>query len=227
LINNDFNPKPFISCQNSYTLLSHFSEPDRSIINRSAKSVDLKKIYHKVSYFFLCFIATTSLLFAKNITVIPDVKLKSISKHTSKIRLSSTSYTKSEITKSPVINLSEFLNQEQSVVRLANNSGDTSQTALSLRGFGDNAAANSLILVDGFPLINSSLLAPNFNSIPLSDIERIEISQGSEGSLWGNQAVGGVVNIITKHPKKFNFNSIISTGSYNSHYDNIFIANKS
>ena len=86
---------------------------------------------------------------------------------------------------------------------------DSSQTALSIRGFGDNAAANSLILVDGFPLANVSLLTPNFNSIALSDIERIDIIQGSQGSLWGNQAVGGVLNIVTRHPEKWLANAQI------------------
>lgn len=190
--------------------------------------MELKRIYYKIICVFVYFIATTSPLLAKDVTVIPDAKLKSklASNQASRTDISSTQFTKAEITKSPVVNLSQFLRQEQSVVRLTNNSGDASQTALSLRGFGDNAAANSLILIDGFPLINPTLLAPNFNSIPLSDIERIEIFQGSEGSLYGDQAVGGVINIITKHPKKFNLNSIISVGSYNSYYDNIFLANR-
>lgn len=96
---------------------------------------------------------------------------------------------------SPVVDLTQLLKQEQSIVRLINNSGDYSQVAFSIRGFGDNAVANSLILVDGFPLTNPSLLVPNFNSISLVDIERMEITQGSEGVLWGDQAVGGVMNI--------------------------------
>ena len=127
---------------------------------------------------------------------------------------------------SPVVNLSEIFSQEQSIVRLTNNSGDSSQTALSLRGFGDNAVANSLILVDGFPLTNPSLLAPNFNSIPLTDIKRIDIFQGSEGTRWGNQAVGGVINIITRHPQKLYANAIAGVGSFNKTYFNLTAGDK-
>ncbi|MHB1221475.1 MAG: TonB-dependent receptor domain-containing protein [Gammaproteobacteria bacterium] len=129
-------------------------------------------------------------------------------------RLQATHFSHAEISASPVVNLTELLKQEQSIVRLTNNSGDATQTALSIRGFGDNAATNSLILVDGFPLTNPSLLAPNINSIMLSDVERIDILQGSEGVLWGDQAVGGVVNIITRHPEKLFASAIVNVGSY-------------
>ncbi|MDX1900434.1 MAG: TonB-dependent receptor [Gammaproteobacteria bacterium] len=194
----------------------------------------MKRFFYKKKYKLVYFIFGSILClsepasFATNAVIIPDVKFKSKNAVHQKpsAYASSSQFTKAEITKSPVINLSQFLKQQQSVVRLTNSSGDASQTALSLRGFGDNAAANTLILIDGFPLTNPSLLAPNFNSIPLSDIEHIEILQGSEGSLWGDQAVGGVVNIITKHPKKFFLNSIISVGNYNSYYDNILIGDK-
>jgi len=169
----------------------------------------------------------SNITLAGNINIIPDVKLKPKKHYYQKNNnLASSVITDSEIARSSVANLGQLLKQKQSVVRLTSSSGDSSQTALSLRGFGDNAVANSLILIDGFPLVNPSLLAPNFNSIPLSDIDHIEIFQGSAGSLYGDQAVGGVVNIITKHPKKFLLNSIVSVGSYNSNYENILIGNK-
>lgn len=134
---------------------------------------------------------------------IPEVRLAPKKSIQTKIHdnMQTTHFSRAEITKSPVAELTSFLNQEQSVVRLTHNSGDNSQTAVSIRGFGDNASANSLILVDGFPLTNPSLLPANLNAILLSDIERIDIFQGSQGSLWGDQAVGGVMHIITKHPK--------------------------
>ena len=131
--------------------------------------------------------------------------------------------TQKEIAASPAVNLASLLQQEQSVVRLTNNSGDSSQTALSIRGFGDNAAANSLILIDGFPLTNPTLLTPNFNAIALTDIDHIEIIQGSQGTLWGDQAVGGVVNIVTRHPKKFNAAMQLGAGNFNHQMENAFL----
>ncbi len=158
--------------------------------------------------------------------VIPDVNLTlpAASAKKSRTQPAMISFEEQDLAASPSVNLSELFQQQQSTIHLSNNAGDTSQTALSIRGFGDNAGQNTLILVDGFPLINASLLAPDFNSIPLNDIERIDIYQGSKGSLWGNQAVGGVVNIITRHPEKFFFSSIASAGSYQHYYLNIVTA---
>ncbi|MES2822871.1 MAG: TonB-dependent receptor [Pseudomonadota bacterium] len=68
---------------------------------------------------------------------------------------------------------------------------------VSMRGFGGNAANNTLVLVDGRKLNNPSLAGPALNTVALKDIERVEIIQGSAGVLYGDQAIGGVINIIT------------------------------
>jgi iron complex outermembrane receptor protein len=160
-------------------------------------------------------------------TVIPEVRQSNqpvVNRRYAQVQ--TTHIKREEIKTSPATNLSELLSQEQSIVRVTNNSMDSSQTALSIRGFGDNAAANSLILVDGFPLTNVSLLTPNFNSIALADIERIDIVQGSQGSLWGDQAVGGVVNIITRHPEKFVADAQLGLGSFQQNYFNALLGSK-
>ena len=126
---------------------------------------------------------------------------------------------------SPNTQLSDVL-KTQSVVRIANNSGNSYQSTLSIRGFGDNAPANSLIVVDGFPLINASLLAPNLNALLLSDIQKISIFPGSQGSLAGNQAVGGVLAIQTLHPQKAYGNLNISYGSYATPFLSALFADK-
>jgi iron complex outermembrane recepter protein len=63
---------------------------------------------------------------------------------------------------------------------------------------GLSGANNVLVLVDGRKLNNPSLAAPALNTIALKDVERIEIVQGSAGVLYGDQAVGGVINVITR-----------------------------
>jgi len=80
--------------------------------------------------------------------------------------------------------------------------GDGNRVALSLRGFGANATNNTLVLVDGRRLNNPSQEAADLNSVPLSNIERIEIIRGAGTVLYGDQAVGGVVNIITRQPSE-------------------------
>ncbi|EKE76590.1 TonB-dependent receptor family protein [Gallaecimonas xiamenensis] len=77
------------------------------------------------------------------------------------------------------------------------NSG--SGPVLSLRGFApDQSGANVLVLIDGRRLNSQSLAGPALASLRLGNIARIEVLQGSAGVLYGDQAVGGVINIITK-----------------------------
>jgi outer membrane cobalamin receptor len=91
----------------------------------------------------------------------------------------------------------------QSIIQLSNNTGSSNQSPISIRGFGENATANSLILIDGYRFTNPNLAAPNLNAILMPDIDSIEIIPGSEGTLYGDQAVGGVLKITTKKPEKF------------------------
>jgi len=79
--------------------------------------------------------------------------------------------------------------------------GDGTSAVLDLRGFGAAAGSNTLVLVDGRPLSNGSDLAdPDLGALALFDLERAEIVQGSAGVLYGNQAVGGVVNLVSRAP---------------------------
>ena len=95
--------------------------------------------------------------------------------------------------------------------------GDGSQATIDLRGFGPTASNNTLILLDGRRLNNSSDTAsPDLSLIDMDDIAQIEILQGSSGVLYGNQAVGGVVNIIRKKSFEDSARIGISGGSYGS-----------
>ena len=69
---------------------------------------------------------------------------------------------------------------------------------ISMRGFGENSYGRVLILVDGNKINDPDMKVANWNAIPLADIERIEVLDGSASVQYGNNAVGGVINIITK-----------------------------
>jgi iron complex outermembrane receptor protein len=94
--------------------------------------------------------------------------------------------------------------------------GDGSRSAVGMRGFGETAASNTLVLVDGRRLNNPDIAAPDLNSIALEDVERIEIVQGSAGVLFGDQAVGGIINVITRKPVMTRHSLKLSAGSYNT-----------
>lgn len=90
--------------------------------------------------------------------------------------------------------------RSQAGVQIRDIMGDGKRAAISLRGFGENAINNTLVLVDGRRLNQPALAGPDLNSVPLSNIERIEIIRGAGTVLYGDQAVGGVINIVTRTP---------------------------
>lgn len=88
----------------------------------------------------------------------------------------------------------------QAGIQVRDSIGDGSRATFSLRGFGENAVNNTLILVDGRRLNQPSQAGADLNSVPLANIERIEIIRGAGTVLYGDQAVGGVINIVTRTP---------------------------
>ncbi len=114
---------------------------------------------------------------------------------------------------SGAVHLAEVL-RTQGGVQLNDLYGDGSRTSIGMRGFGETANANTLILVDGRRLNNPDIADPDLNSVSLQDVERIEIIQGSGSILYGDQAVGGVINIITRKPEGFAADASLLTGGY-------------
>ncbi|MGH8119353.1 MAG: TonB-dependent receptor, partial [Gammaproteobacteria bacterium] len=121
--------------------------------------------------------------------------------------------TADEIRESGAVSIAALL-RNRGGIQISDLYGDGSRATISMRGFGGNAQANTLILVDGRRLNNVDLGSPDLNSVSLKDVERIEILRGSAGVLYGDQAVGGVINIITRRPDKLHVGLNADAGSY-------------
>ena len=83
-------------------------------------------------------------------------------------------------------------------VDVANNGGPGKVTSVFLRGAN---SAHTLVLVDGMRINSATVGATALEHIPLAQIDRIEVLRGPASSLYGADAIGGVIQIFTKAPK--------------------------
>ena len=123
--------------------------------------------------------------------------------------------TAEEISKSGATTVVEALDKLESI-QFRTTSGNSSQAYIDIRGIGgDNPYGKTLILLDGRRLNRTDIASINWLQIPINTIERIEIVRGPGSILYGDAAIAGVINIITKKGKgepKFNASALI--GSY-------------
>lgn len=90
----------------------------------------------------------------------------------------------------------------QGGLRLSTATGNAVDGEVHLRGFGENAASRVLILVDGRPVNRPDMSAISLLEVPLARLERVEILRGSQTARFGDYAVGGVINLVTRAPGK-------------------------
>lgn len=81
---------------------------------------------------------------------------------------------------------------------------NSNQWAIGIRGFGSRLTRDVLVLIDG-RTVYTTLLAGTYwevQNLLLADVDRIEVIRGPGGTIWGPNAVNGVINIITKSSKE-------------------------
>jgi iron complex outermembrane receptor protein len=143
-----------------------------------------------------------------------------------KIPANVTVITRKEIERSNAQVVVDVLRDEVGVV-VRDFYGNGKAASVDVRGFGETAPLNTLVLVDGRRVNEIDLSGTDWTQIPLDQIERIEIVRGSGSVLYGDNAVGGVINIITKKPEKaFSAQAGIALGSYHFNKENGSVGGK-
>jgi outer membrane receptor protein involved in Fe transport len=84
---------------------------------------------------------------------------------------------------------------------------------VSLRGIGPSGVSRTLVLLDGVPLNDPFGGWVYWSKVPLESIERIEVVRGGGSALYGNYALGGVINIITQKPQATGIQGKIDGGT--------------
>jgi iron complex outermembrane recepter protein len=127
--------------------------------------------------------------------------------------------TAQDIANSPSQSLPDILAQRAGIqVQHLFSGTNGSRDMVDLRGFGAFAQQNTLILVNGRRYQDFDLQGFDFSTIPLNSIDHIEITRGNSGAvLYGDGAIGGVINIVTKTQAAAPFAGRVegAVGSYN------------
>ena len=126
--------------------------------------------------------------------------------------------TEDEIKTSGASNVVELFDKLEGIY-IRSYSGNPSESIIDIRGFGgDNPNGKTLVLLNGMRLNRPDMKSINWSQIPINTIERIEVVRGASSAMYGDAAIGGVINIITKKgdgPLKAN--AAVLAGSYGFH----------
>lgn len=137
----------------------------------------------------------------------------------SSLPLPVTLISKKRIMQSGTIRLNEILNEQTGIVTVADESGFE---GIQIQGI---ASDYILILIDGVPLVGRSAGNFDLSRLTVGNIKQIEVVKGPSSSLYGSEALGGVINIITEKPKsqQLQGNASYRIGSFNQQDVNIDI----
>ncbi|PIA78823.1 TonB-dependent receptor [Gaetbulibacter sp. 4G1] len=116
---------------------------------------------------------------------------------------------KKDIERSNSIRLNDILNEQTGLITIPDFGGGE---GIQLQGFDSQY---TLILIDGVPLVGRSAGTLDISRITVGNIKQIEVVKGASSSLYGSEALGGVINIITETPKYgFNGNTNFRIGAF-------------
>jgi len=125
--------------------------------------------------------------------------------------------TSDDIERSGAKEISDILRKESGIM-VTNTSGSTPTGIIAeFRGFnnGGGNGGRTLVLIDGWKVNQADTSSPDWASIPLDNIERVEIIRGPATAIYGDIAMAGVINIITKSGSgEADWNLRVDTGSW-------------
>ncbi|MEW6001281.1 MAG: TonB-dependent receptor [Nitrospirota bacterium] len=129
-----------------------------------------------------------------------------------------------DIHNSTAQNIPDLLRMETGI-QVNDITGNRRHFTVDMRGFGETASSNVLVLVDGRKVNQADLSGVDWTQIPLERVDRIELIRGGRGSvLYGDNATGGVINIITKEGDKFSGGGGLAAGSYETFKSDAYLS---
>ncbi|HLL42819.1 MAG TPA: TonB-dependent receptor [Segetibacter sp.] len=136
--------------------------------------------------------------------------------------------TREQIEKSSGRTVSQLLNEQAGITINGALSNLGANQTVYMRGAG---SGRTLVLIDGIPVNDPTLITNDFdiNLLSLNNVERIEIARGAQSTLYGSDAIAGVINMITIKndvTKPVNVKTTLSGGTYGTYRGNIQLYGK-
>jgi iron complex outermembrane receptor protein len=160
----------------------------------------------------ICFIVVIPLLAEGSM-----IQLKEVVVSVSSVPAHVTVITEDDIQNSTALNIPDLLRTEAGI-HVNDIAGNRRNMTVDVRGFGETAGLNTLVLVDGRRVNQADLSGTDWTQIPLDRVRSIEITRsGRGGVLYGDNASGGVINIITKEGDALKAGVSGAAGSYDTY----------
>ena len=128
-------------------------------------------------------------------------------------------FTGEEMQQSPALIADDALRQVPSFSLFRRTSAIAAQPTtqgVSLRGIGPSGQSRTLVLLDGVPFNDPFGGWVYWTRVPMESVDRVEITEDASSSVYGNIAMGGVINIFTAHPTKETLELKPQYGNYTS-----------
>ncbi|HTP73227.1 MAG TPA: TonB-dependent receptor [Burkholderiaceae bacterium] len=136
-----------------------------------------------------------------------------------KLDVSTTVLSREQVQARPETGVDQIINRVPGVWNFTIPTGQLHPTGqpFNIRGFGTSTTINTLVMVDGVPINDPYFRTIDWSMVAKDSVQSIEVIRGGGAtSLWGNMAMGGIVNIITREPTRTGASGDAAYGSYNT-----------
>jgi len=134
---------------------------------------------------------------------------------------------KEQIRQSPALVSDDVLRQAPTFSlfrRTSSLSSHPTSQGVSLRGIGPSGVSRSLVLIDGIPFNDPFGGWVYWTRVPLDNVDRVELVEGSSSSIYGNYAMGGVINVQSSRPRRRTGELRLQYGNLNSPKADFFVS---
>jgi outer membrane cobalamin receptor len=138
---------------------------------------------------------------------------------------SSTVITSAELANSAAGALDDVLRQTPGFSlfrRASSRTANPTTQGVTLRGVSGSGASRTLVLADGVPLNDPFGSWVYWNRVPMAAIDRVEVVRGGAGDLYGADALGGVIQLLTFSPSRQRFRASVEGGSHSTARASLF-----